>query len=353
MRLVGLGYTIPFGLIYLRRGRAVLRSGYAAGHPMSRKLEAADGWHLLSPRWPVSRRSCVYWPDRGWFLYPALIGASWIAARSIAGPRDGTTRQMISAALMVGAIYVIVWNANYLALIASRSRLHDASIRALDEAVYSAILGRPIVVRRAGFLLVHTPWLVTIFERAYLSLFAEIALGSRARDTPDARAALVRGAAGCLLCGRAARVRGMAGRRAVSRCIQHRSAPPMPASTHAESCSPRSKNFLRSASAGSRSPDLGISSDCRACTSRWRSCYNSRFSRVQESAAWVVAPINALIIASTFILGYHYLADVPGGCAARVSRCRAGATTVLALRERITVRRRRLRTLRTSGAGST
>jgi membrane-associated phospholipid phosphatase len=29
--------------------------------------------------------------------------------------------------------------------------------------------------------------------------------------------------------------------------------------------------------------------------------------------AWVVAPINMLMIASTFVLGYHYLADVPGG----------------------------------------
>ena len=32
-----------------------------------------------------------------------------------------------------------------------------------------------------------------------------------------------------------------------------------------------------------------------------------------QIGAWVVAPINILLIASTFVLGYHYLADVPGG----------------------------------------
>jgi membrane-associated phospholipid phosphatase len=40
-----------------------------------------------------------------------------------------------------------------------------------------------------------------------------------------------------------------------------------------------------------------------------------QFTIQQRSGAggWLVAPINILLIASTVVLGYHYLADVPGG----------------------------------------
>ena len=123
---------------------------------------------------------------------------------------------MISAALMVAAIYVIVWNANYLALVASRSRLHDASIRTLDEALYSAIWGRQIVYE-GWFPLVRTPWLVVIFERAYLSLFAEIALVLTGTGATHARSSLVCSASRFLLCVRTPRFRRMARRRAVYR----------------------------------------------------------------------------------------------------------------------------------------
>ena len=139
---------------------------------------------------------------------------------------------MISAALMVAAIYVIVWNANYLALVASRSRLHDASIRTLDEALYSAIWGRQIVYE-GWFPLVRAPWLVVIFERAYLSLFAEIALvlaGTR-RRTRTLFVGLWHASFFCYACGLLLFV-GMARRRAVSRLSRLYQRHIFPASVH-------------------------------------------------------------------------------------------------------------------------
>lgn len=175
MRLAGLEYAVPFGLIYLAIVVVPFALGIATVIRCLENSRLPTAWQLaLAPLAGVAAL-CVYWPDRGWFLYPALVGASWITARSVAGPHDGTRRRMLSVALMVGAIYVIVWNGNYLALVASRSRLHDASIRTLDELLYGAMWGRPIVYE-GWFPLVHTPWMIAMFERAYISLFAAIAL---------------------------------------------------------------------------------------------------------------------------------------------------------------------------------
>jgi membrane-associated phospholipid phosphatase len=311
MRLVGLQPTVPFGLIYLFLVVVPFALGLAV---VIRSLESSrvpTVWRSVLGALAGLSALCVYWPDRDWFFYPALIGASSIAVRSIAGPHDGTTRKTVSAALMVGAIYVIVWNANYLALIASRSRLHDASIRAVDEALYSAIWGYRVAYE-GWFPLVHAWWLVTIFERAYLSLFAEIALAVvvLARHTHAVRWFVAR-LVFCYACG----LLFFVGWPVAGPCLVY------PASINATFSGLNTRAIMQSsleefsAIRSGGQPVTGFAYFVALPSLHVAMAVLLQLTLQQRSriGGWVVAPINILIIASTVVLGYHYLADVPAG----------------------------------------
>lgn len=311
MRFTGLRFAVPFSLVFL----------IVMVFPFAILVSGVIGWLEnagLPAEWKVVvgplvglATLCGYWPERGWFLYAALITWSCVGAWYVAGSHYDAVRPMMSAVMMVCAIYVIIWNANYLALLASRSRLHDASIRALDELVYSAIVRRPITYE-GWFPLVHAPWLITIFERAYLALFAEVALVLvlLARRTESLRwfvARLVACYAGGLLL---FVLWPIAGPYLV-----------YPSSISATFTSPHTQAIMRSsliefsAIRFGAQPITGFGYFVGFPSLHVAMAALSQFTIHQRSSSggWVVAPINALMIASTFVLGYHYLADVVGG----------------------------------------
>src|SRR5688572_1163126 len=142
MRLLNLQFALPFSFLVL------LLVVFPFSFGLARVIVYLDGSILLSRWQPVIgplvglTALSLYWPDRRWFLYPAVMVCSWLVVRSSGKPHHRSERRMAFILLMVTAIYIVVWNANYVALIASRSRLHDAWARSVDEAVYSAIVGR-------------------------------------------------------------------------------------------------------------------------------------------------------------------------------------------------------------------
>jgi hypothetical protein len=254
---------------------------------------------------------CLYWPDRGWFLYPSLVAASWFTARSVGAPRDGAARRMLSAALMVGAIYVVVWNANYLALVAGHPRLHDAAIRSVDESLYSAMWGRSIVYE-GWFPLVQNPWLVMIFERAYLSLFTEVALVLVVlARSPDALRWFVGRLAFCY----AFALLIFVGWPVAGPCLMY------PESINNAFAGVNTRAIMHSSLVEFSAirlggqPSTGFGYFVALPSLHVAMAVLLQFTIQQRTriGGWVVAPINILMIASTCVLGYHYLVDVPGG----------------------------------------
>jgi hypothetical protein len=308
MRFAGLHYAVPLALVFIVALVFPFAFGVATVIACLERSELPTQWRLvMAPLFGVALL-CMYWPDRVWFLYPTVIVCGWVAARYSG---DGTAVRMTPTVLMVGAIYVIVWNGNYLALVASRSRLHDASMRALDQAIYSSLVGGPIAYD-GWFPLIHNPWLSALFERAYLSLFAEIALVLvlLARQT-DALRWFVARLTVCYAGGLLVFVLWpVAGPYLV-----------YPASISAAFTTPDTRTIMQSslvefsAIRSGGQPTTGFGYFVGFPSLHVAMAILLQFTIQQRSriAGCVVAPMNALLVASTFVLGYHYLADVPGG----------------------------------------
>ena len=180
---------------------------------------------------------------------------------------------------------------------------------ALDEAVYSAILGRPIVYQ-GWFPLVHTAWLVTIFERAYLSLFAEIALAVvvLARQT-DALRWFVARLVFCYACG----LLFFVGWPVAGPCLVY------PASISATFSGLNTRAIMQSsleefsAIRFGGQPVTGFGYFVGLPSLHVAMAVLLQFTIQQRSriGAWVVAPINILIIAQH----RRPRISLPGGCA--------------------------------------
>jgi len=313
MRLAGLRPAVPVTLIYL------VIVAFPFGFAVALLIQRLEDSRLPSQwRPPVGLLAGVvtlglYWPDRAWFLIPSAFVMLGMIVRCLAGPHDGTVQcgRIISAVLMVGAIYVVVWNANYLALLAGRFRLHDPSVRALDQWLYGALLGRPIVYD-GWFPLTHSPWLIVTLERGYAALFVEVAVAlfllvpcDRPLRVFVARLSV------CYALGLVVFVLWpVAGPHLV-----------YPASISAKFTGTSTSAILRSSLADFSAIRLGgqpvsgfgyfvaLPSLHVAMAVLLQLTIRQR-SRV---GGWVVAPMNGLMIVSTFALGYHYLVDVPAG----------------------------------------
>jgi len=89
------------------------------------------------------------------------------------GRNDGSSLAILAGVLLLCVGYGAIWNSNYLALHFLAWRTVDPPIRALDEAVYGWMAGRP--VDYVGFFpLVSSPTAFAVLEHAYVLAFTEI-----------------------------------------------------------------------------------------------------------------------------------------------------------------------------------
>jgi hypothetical protein len=313
MRLAGLNPIIPTPLIYL------VIVAFPFGFAVARVIRFLQDSRLPS-RWRPFvgllagvGALALYWPDRAWFLLPAALVMMGMIVRCLAGPNDGTVQcgRIISALLMVGGIYVVVWNANYLVLLAGRFRLHDASMQALDQWLYSALLGRPIIYD-GWFPLTHAPWLIVTLERGYAALFVEVAVALflLVPHTRPLRVFVARLSV-CYALGLVIFVLWpVAGPHLV-----------YPTSISATFTGTSTSAILRSSLADFAAithggqPVSGFGYFVALPSLHVAMAVLLQFTIGQRSrvGGWVVAPMNALMVVSTFGLGYHYLVDVPAG----------------------------------------
>ena len=96
--------------------------------------------------------------------------AAVITKRTVAATAGG----VLGIAIMVFG-NVTVWASHYLALAFARGRMADGSVRALDAAIYAALLRHPIDYH-GWFPLVHAGWWFRILQSAYFFFFTELAL---------------------------------------------------------------------------------------------------------------------------------------------------------------------------------
>jgi hypothetical protein len=248
----------------------------------------------------------VYWPDRLWFLIPvsglALVGLG----RMVTRPRDGATRAVAGSLILIAALYAIIWNANYLALLASRFRLQDEAARAIDLWIYQRTDDHGL------FPIVHMRLLVMACERGYVSLFLGIFLTPilLVRE-PAALRRFITQTATCYAVGLVVFLMWPV----VGPCLMY------PDSIDAMWSGENTRQIMAASlmefdaiRAGGQPvsgfgyfvgvPSLHVA---MAILMQWTI---GRRSRV---AGWMVAPMNVFAALATFVLGYHYLIDVAGG----------------------------------------
>jgi hypothetical protein len=306
IRLAGLQYAVPIGLLGLLA--IVLPCAAAVACLIGAAEQAAipARWHPWVGTALGVLIMAVYWPDRLWFLIPVsglgLVGLG----RTVTGPRDGTMRAVVGSLLLIAALYAIIWNANYLVLLASRFRLQDGTALAIDLWMYQ---------RRdhyALFPLVHTPLLVMACERGYVSLFLGIFLTPilLVRE-PAALRRFVGQTAACYGLGLLVFVIWpIAGP-----CLM------FPDSISSASSGESTRRFMQASlaefdairSGGQPVSGFGYFVGLPSLHVAMAILMQWTIGRRSRLAGWIVAPMNVFAALATFVLGYHYLIDVAGG----------------------------------------
>jgi membrane-associated phospholipid phosphatase len=263
---------------------------------------ALIGFALLWAYQPVSRT----------FQGVVLILFSALAARLAGGPRDGFGTAVLMGLLALALSQATISYLNYVALVAAANRVHDPMLRALDLRMYSALYGRtveyagifPLVSSRLGFV---------VFERAYTILFAEMAVVVFALvgDVVRLRRYLIR----MFACYTAA-----LGVFVLWPVVGPHLYYPESFRSGYEATTTglwrQSSSLEYSAIRGHLQPVTGFGYFVAVPslhTAMALLCQVS-FGR-SKMLFWIFLPINILIIASTVVLGYHYVLDVPAGAA--------------------------------------
>jgi hypothetical protein len=120
------------------------------------------------------------------FLSPIRLGGELFAAFSLAMLATGAVwaaKNKASLPRLCLAIFALflgyagIWNMNYAILATAMGRLHDPALRQIDLMVFN--WGKPSPGAYAGFFpLVNSPFLFGVLERAYLLAFPEVLLAA-------------------------------------------------------------------------------------------------------------------------------------------------------------------------------
>jgi membrane-associated phospholipid phosphatase len=239
-----------------------------------------------------------------------LILFGILVAQLVNGLHRNLLRPIALSLLVITVGFATIWNLNYLALRAVRDRLHDPAMRQLDLALYRSLAGH--AVEYAGlFPLVKSPFGFRVLENAYTMLFTEIVVvvfataGQRERLVRHLGAMfgfyalgvvvfLIYPVAGPFLYYPHSFVETYRG--SVTYVFMHSS-------------------FLDFSAVRRSLPPLtgfgyfvGLPSLHAGLASLFQlTLWSSR------TLFWLVLPINLLIVASTFLLGYHYVVDTLAG----------------------------------------
>jgi membrane-associated phospholipid phosphatase len=233
-----------------------------------------------------------------------------LVAQVANGLHRNLLRPIALSLLVITVGFATIWNLNYLALRAVRDRLQDPIMRQLDLAVYRFLAGH--AVEYAGlFPLVRSPLGFRVLENAYTMLFTEILVVIFA--IAKQRARLVRHL-GAMFGFYALGVVAFLVYPVVGPYLYY---PQSFAQTYQSSMTYvfMHSSFLDFSAVRRLAPPLtgfgyfvGLPSLHAGLALLFQlTLWPSR------TVFWLVLPINLLIVASTFLLGYHYVADTLAG----------------------------------------
>lgn len=223
--------------------------------------------------------------------------------------RSGLLAPLAAATGLLVLGYAAVWNFNYVAATLTVDRLRDPIVREFDLAVYRWIAGQPLDYRGLFPLFEWSP-LFRLLESAYLMLLVQVfvVLLVLIRSRHDVRE-LFEAVFACYLGGLGVFLLFPV----VGPCIYY------PESFRAGYQATVTYALMQGMATEYRAATLAapvngfgyfvaipslhvaIALVCQA------------FLRASPAHFWAFVPVNTLLIASTVLLGYHYLVDVPAG----------------------------------------
>ena len=221
----------------------------------------------------------------------------------------GFARGLVAALLATSLGLATVCNINYLLAPTLSGALRDPALVRLDVAMYEWLFARPLAYE-ALFPLARSPWAFGALETAYQVLFAELALVVvvllwLGRDpTRFLRTVILSYFAAVLV---------FAAYPAVGPCIhQPGSFDPAFRSTATHHLMQRLTAEFTAAAAGAPGSGLAYFIAIPSLHAALATICQ-RFLAPAPLIFWTFAPINAAVLLSTVLLGYHYLVDVPCG----------------------------------------
>lgn len=310
---VGLHPVAPWSLVVVLLLTVPFAYGVSVG--ASRLGHSIGSWKYGAPLYSVFVGFGLLWvyqPETQAFRVVVLLLFSALMARLIGGPRNGFASTFLMGLLALGLCQAAVSYLNYVALVGATNRLHDPVLRALDVQMYRAVYGRaveytgifPLVTSGIGF---------ATFERAYRILFAEMAVVVFALvdDVDRLRSYLLR-MFGCYVSALGMFVAWPA----VGPCLYY----PESFRSGYEATTTAlwmSSSYIEFAAIRDHlQPITGFGYFVALPSLHTAMALLCQLSlRRSRILFWMFFPINALIIASTVVLGYHYALDVPAGIA--------------------------------------
>jgi membrane-associated phospholipid phosphatase len=252
----------------------------------------------------------AYQPEKLIFQVVDFLIFSALAARLVGGPRDGFASSLLMGLMALGLSQVAISWGNYVALATVAGRLHDPVVQAVDLHMYQVIYGQSVGYGGL-FPLVSAGIPFAIFERAYIMLFPEIVvvLFALVQDPPAMRRYLVRMFA-CYLCGLGVFFLWPV----VGPCLYY------PESFRSGYEATTTGQWIRNshlefqAIRNHLQPTTGFGYFVAVPSLHTAIALLCQISlRRSRMLFWMFLPINALLIASTVVLGYHYAVDVVAG----------------------------------------
>jgi hypothetical protein len=213
-------------------------------------------------------------------------------------------------ALVLG--YGTIWNLNYVAARATAGRLHDAWLRDLDLACYGWLAGRPIATIAGLFPLVDARPAFALLENAYGMLFTEV--GLTILVLVHVGRPLVRFFVALFAC-YAVGLLVFVVYPTVGPCIFE------PDSFRAAFHDTFTYGLMQRMAQEYAAVAAGTTGNGAAYFVALPSLHVAVVTLLQRTLAvsrphfWMMLPVNLLLAASTVLLGYHYLVDVPAGIA--------------------------------------